>query len=92
MYAAVLVGLLHDEKEPTEWRGLHLGAEREVNCEHICRVFIDEKIFSGMGNGRETVETNGCHDVLRYKTAFVTSLDVNTVFDVAKTLCGISKF
>ena len=27
-YAAVLVGLLHDEKEPTEWEGLHVGADK----------------------------------------------------------------
>ena len=27
--------LLHEEKEPIEWRSLHVGAEREVDCEHM---------------------------------------------------------
>ena len=27
--------LLHEEKEPFEWRSLHVGAERGVNCEHV---------------------------------------------------------
>ena len=31
----VLVDLLHEEKEPVEWRRLHVGDEREVNCEHV---------------------------------------------------------
>ena len=34
-YMTVLVDLLHEEKEPIEWRGLHVGAERGVNCEHM---------------------------------------------------------
>ena len=32
-YTTVLVVLSHEEKEPDEWRRLHVGAEREVNCE-----------------------------------------------------------
>ena len=31
----VPVDLLHEEKEPVEWRRLHVGAERGVNCEHM---------------------------------------------------------
>ena len=27
--------LQHEEKEPIEWRSLHVGAERGVNCEHM---------------------------------------------------------
>ena len=34
-YTTVLVHLLHEEKEPIEWRSLHAGAERGVNCELI---------------------------------------------------------
>ena len=29
-HAAVLVGLLRDEREPVEWDGLHVGAEKGV--------------------------------------------------------------
>ena len=32
---SVLVDLLHEEKETKEWRRLHVGAERGVNCEHM---------------------------------------------------------
>ena len=34
-YTTVLVDLLHEEKEQIEWRSLHVGAERGVNCEHM---------------------------------------------------------
>ena len=34
-YSTVLVDMLHEEKEPIEWLSLHVGAEREVNCEHM---------------------------------------------------------
>ena len=34
-YTTVLVDLLHEENEPTEWRSFHVGAERGVNCEHM---------------------------------------------------------
>ena len=33
-YAAVVVGLLQEEPEPIEWKDLHVGAKRGVNCEH----------------------------------------------------------
>ena len=33
-YTTVLVDLLHEEREPIEWRSLHVGAERGVNREH----------------------------------------------------------
>ena len=29
--ATVLVDMLHDEKEPSEWKHLHVGAEKRVN-------------------------------------------------------------
>ena len=31
-YTTVLEDMLHDEKEPSEWKRLHVGAE---NCEHM---------------------------------------------------------
>ena len=31
----VLVDMLHDGKEPSEWERLHVGAERRVKCEHL---------------------------------------------------------
>ena len=34
-YSTVLVGLRHEEKESVEWRRLHVGAERGMNCEHM---------------------------------------------------------
>ena len=34
-YTTVLVDVLHEEKEPVEWKRLHVGAERGVNCEHM---------------------------------------------------------
>ena len=34
-YTTVLVDLLHEEKELTEWRSLHVGAERGVSCEYM---------------------------------------------------------
>ena len=34
-HATVVVGLLHAEPEPTEWKELHVGAERGVNCEQM---------------------------------------------------------
>ena len=32
-YTTVLVDMLHEEKEPSEWKRMHVGAERGVNCE-----------------------------------------------------------
>ena len=34
-YTTVLVDLLREKKEPVEWKKLHVGAERGVNCEHM---------------------------------------------------------
>ena len=34
-FTTVLVDMLHDEKEPSEWKNLHVGAERGINCEHM---------------------------------------------------------
>ena len=34
-YTTVSVDMLHDVQEPSEWKRLHVGAERRVNCEHM---------------------------------------------------------
>ena len=34
-YSTVLVDMLHEERWPIEWKRLHVGAEREENCEHM---------------------------------------------------------
>ena len=33
--AAVVVGLLHEEPEPIEWKGLHVRALRGINCKRM---------------------------------------------------------
>ena len=38
--------LLHEEKEPIEWRSLHVGAEKGANCEHmqaLCERGVDDQ-------------------------------------------------
>ena len=34
-YAAVVVGLLHEEPDPIELKEQHVGAERGINSEHV---------------------------------------------------------
>ena len=46
-YVTVLVDLLHQEKEKVEWRRLHVGAERGVNCEHMLRRTIRHRLKQG---------------------------------------------
>ena len=45
---AVLVGLSNDVKELVEWEGLHVGAEREVNCGHML-ASLTNILFCGIG-------------------------------------------
>ena len=47
-YAAVAVGLLHEEPEPIGWKELHVAAERSINCEHVHGV-IDEYSTAALG-------------------------------------------
>ena len=42
----VLVDLVHEEKEPIEWRSLHVGAERGVNRPLETKIF-QRKVASG---------------------------------------------
>ena len=74
--------LLHEEKEPIEWRSLHLGAERGANCEH--RRALVTNIFQRHWEWQEDRRTDLQPGFYRYNTAFMASLDVKTAFDVAK--------
>ena len=78
-YTAVLVDLLHEEKE---WRKLHVGAERGVNCEHMQTLVTN--IFQRHWEWQEDKRADLQPGMYRYNTAFMASLDVKTAFDVAK--------
>ena len=81
-YTTVLVDLLHEEKEPIEWRSLHVGAERGVNCEHMQASLknVMQKHWEWQEDRRTDLQP-GFH---KHNTAFMASLDVKTAFDVAK--------
>ena len=51
-YTTVLVDMLHEEKEPSEWKRLHVGAERGVNGEHMQALVAN--IPNGTGTGGRT--------------------------------------
>ena len=78
----VLVDLLHEEKEPVEWKLLHVGAERGVNCEHLQALVTN--IFQRHWEWQEERRTDLQAGFYRYNMAFMASLDVKTAFDVAK--------
>ena len=61
---------------------LHVGAEREVNCEHV-QAMIDESIAQTWG--ARIGEVRGFWGFLKSHTACVASFDMRTAFDVAKT-------
>ena len=71
--------LLREEKEPIEWRSLHVGAERGVNCEHMQALVT--KIFQRHWEWQEDRRTDLHPRFYRHSTTFLASLDV---FDVAK--------
>ena len=81
-YTTVLVDMLHEEKKPIEWRSLHVGAERGVNCEHMQALVTN--IFQRHWEWQEDRRTDLQQGLYRYNTAFMTVLDVKTAFDVAK--------
>ena len=49
---------LHEEKEPIEWRSLHVGAEREVNCEHM-QASLTKKTAATLGVARGSPDQSG---------------------------------
>ena len=82
-YTTVLVDLLHEEKEPVEWKALHVGAERGVNSEHMQEAMLPNILQ----NHWEWQEDHPIHlqpALSRSNTAFMASLDVKTAFAVAK--------
>ena len=48
-YTTVLVDLLHEEKEPLEWRSLHVGAERGFNQLRAHAGLVDEYTTETLG-------------------------------------------
>ena len=81
-YTTVLVDMLHDEKEPSEWKRLHVGAERGVNCEHMQA--LGTNILQRHWEWQEDRRVDPQPGRFRYHTAFTASLDVKTAFDVAR--------
>ena len=81
-YATVLVDMLRDEKEPSEWKRLHVEAERGVNCEHM-RALVTN-IFQRHWEWQEDRRVDLQPGRFRYNTAFMANLDVKNAFDVAK--------
>ena len=81
-YATVLVDMLHEEKEPSEWKRLHVGAERGVNCEHMQALVTN--IFQRHWKWQEDRRPDLRPGLYWYDTAFMAILDVKTAFDVVK--------
>ena len=81
-FTTVLVDLLHEEKEPVEWKRLHVGAERGVSCEHMQALVTNS--FKRHWEWQEDRRTDLQPGGYRYNTAFMASFDVKTAFDVAK--------
>ena len=75
-YTTVLVDLPVEEKEPVEWRRLHVGAERGVNCEHMQALVTN--ILQRHWEWQEDRRTDLQPGMYRYNTAFIASLDVKT--------------
>ena len=73
--AAVVVGLLHEEPEPIEWKELHVGAERRTNCEHL------HALLTNILQRHWEWQVLG---FFHYQTACVASKDVKAAFDMAK--------
>ena len=68
-YATVLVDMLHEEKEPIDWWNLHVGAEREVHCEHTQALVTN--IFQRHGEWQEDRRVDLQPGRFRHNTAFV---------------------
>ena len=58
-HAAVVVGLLHEELEPAEWKELHVGAKGGINCEHV-QALLTNIFAAALGSGRKIVGMHGC--------------------------------
>ena len=80
-YTTVLVHPPHKD-EPIEWRNLHVGAERGVNCEHMHAAV--KNILQRRWEWQEDRRTDLQPGYYKYNTAFMASFNVKTAFDVAK--------
>ena len=58
--------LVHDEKEPIEWRSFHVGAERGVFCEHMQALVtnIFQRHWDDLQQGLYRLILHGFHDEL----------------------------
>ena len=74
--------VLHEQKEPSEWRRLHVGAEREVNCEHMQALVTN--IFQRHWEWQEDRHIDLQREGFRCNTVFMESWGVKTAFDGAK--------
>ena len=74
-FSTALVDLLHEEKEPVDWR-LHVRAQRGVNCEHM-QVLLTNT-FQRRWEWQEDRGTALLPGLYRYNTALMSSLDVKT--------------
>ena len=86
-YTSVLVGLLHEEKEPIEWRRLHRRRERCQMCEHMQALLTN--ILQSHREWQEDRRTHLEAGFFSFRPAVMASLDVKTAFDVARP-CGIN--
>ena len=81
-YCAVLVEMLHEEEEPSEWKLLNVGAERGVYCKHmqalLTNVLQRHWVWSEYRREAWVLGT------IWYRTAYVASRHVKTAVDVAK--------
>ena len=80
-FKTVLVDVLHDEKEPSKLKRLHVGAERGVNCEHMQALVTNT--FQRHWEWQEDRRVDLQPGRYRHNTASMASLDVKTAFDVA---------
>ena len=74
-FSTALVDLLHEEKEPVDWR-LHVRAQRGVNREHMQALVTN--IFQRRWEWQEDRRTALQPGLYRCNTAFMSSLDVKT--------------
>ena len=82
-YKTVLVDLLHEGNEPIEWRNMHVEPKEE-SLVNTCRLLTN--VPQRHWEGQADRQTDLAPGIYRYKTAFISSLDVETAFDVGKLL------
>ena len=81
-YAAMVVRLLHEEPEPTEWKESRVWVERGVNYGHMQALLTN--ILQRHWVWHQDRRGAWVPGFFKCQTAFMASLDVKTPFDVAK--------